>query len=173
MKRGMNTKGQGVMGLPFSVIFSIILIVFFIVVAIITIKLFWNPAGCGYSEQAQEATFKQGLQDSINDAWFSDTSSSDFKISLPSQIKMVCFLDVNKGKKGKNSEIYDNLMLYSQNKNNFYMYPGNKACEGFRGMIVEHVNISETTKNENPLCFQNPGSLKIEKGFYDALVKIS
>ena len=166
-------KSQGIMGLPFSVIFSIILIVFFIITAIIAIKLFWNPAGCGFSEQAQEATFKQDLQNAVDDAWYSDRSSSDFKINLPGQIEKVCFLDINKAEKGKNSELYDSLILYSQNKNNFYLYPANKACEGFRGLIIEHVNISETTKQENPLCFENSGSLKIEKGFYDSLVKIS
>jgi len=170
IKRGKKAQ---ILGMPFSVIFSIILIVFFIVAAIIAIKLFWNPSGCGYSEQAQQATFKQNLQTAIDDAWYSDKSSSSFKINLPSQVEKICFLDLNKAEKGKDSEIYDSLTLYSQSKNNFYLYPGNKACEGFRGLIIEHLNISEITKQNNPLCFDNPSSLKIEKSFYDALVKIS
>lgn len=174
MKRGMNTKGQGIMGLPFSMIFSIILIIFFVIAAIIAIKIFWNPNACAFSDQSQESLFLENLRTVVQEVWNSDRSDSDFAIKLPTKITKVCFMDTTKTAKGKNSALYDELQLYSQGKNNLYLYPGKKACEGFRGINLEHVNTAEITKLENPYCIENTKDPKfrIQKGFYDALVTI-
>lgn len=167
----MQKKGD-IMGLPFSVIFSIILIIFFIITAIIAIKVFWNPSACAFVDQSQEALYKQNLQQAIDGAWQGDRSDSEFKQALPGKITYVCFLDLAKKDKGNFASFFEDLELYSEGKNNFYFYPGKMACEGFRGMTLSHINITEITKTDNPYCVKSDKALTIEKGFYDALVKI-
>ena len=66
-------RSQNVMGMPFSVIISIILIVFFIVVAGIAIKFFMDFQKCG-----QAGILQEDLQQAIDEAWYS-TSASDFE----------------------------------------------------------------------------------------------
>jgi len=171
----MKKRGQ-ILGLPFSVIFSIILIIFFIVAAIIAISIFWNPNKCAFSDRTQEGQFKLDLQSAIDDAWNSERSGSDFKISLPGKISHVCFFDPGKKAMGKNGNLSKELELYSEGKkNNLYLYPPQNGCEEFRGIIIEHINLEEITKQNNPYCVENSGKaiFRIEKGFYDKLVKIS
>lgn len=170
MKR-VNRKAQ-ILGMPFSVIFSIILIIFFIIAAIIAIKIFWNPSGCGFSDNSQEALFKQELQTAIDDAWSSERSDSEFKISLPGKITHVCFFNFEKDERGNYSEFYSEIERFSNEKNNFYLYPVRSACEDFRGWEIKHINITEITKQDNPYCVKNGKSAWIEKGFYDNLVKV-
>lgn len=174
MKRGINmfkSKRSQIMGLPFSVIFSIILIVVFIIVAIIAIKMFWNPAGCGFSENAQEASFMQDLQDRVNEVWNADKAETNFKINLPGQISHVCLLDYNAVEKNSKIASKDELTLFGVG--NLYLYPGKKACTGFRSIEIKHINITIITKQENPYCIENKKEIKLSKGFYDSLVKIS
>lgn len=175
MKRIVKSKrSQGVMGMPFSVMFSIILIVFFIVAAIIAIKIFWNPNGCGASDNMAEALFKQELQEAVNDAWYSDRADSLFKINLPGKITSVCFMNPETGKKGEYSDLYEEFERFSYSgENNVYLSPARKACEDFRSMKIEHLNISEITKNNNPYCVEVEKGIRIEKGFYDNLVKVA
>lgn len=170
-KRG--SKRAQILGMPFSVIFSIILIAVFIISAIIAIKIFWNPFGCGFSDNSQEAMFKENLQDSVDDAWSSDKAENvPFQINLPEKIIYVCFLDIEKEAKGKNSEFYQELERFSDKENNVYLYPIRKACEDFRSWRLGHINITLITEKDNPYCIQNKKSLILEKGFYDSLVRI-
>lgn len=174
IKRGkINKKGQGVMGIPFSIIFSIILIVVFISVAIIAIKVFWNPGGCGTNELSKTTFFKQDFQDKINEAWTSDEFSisgeNGFKIELPGAVDFVCFLDTASPQ--KNSEVKkSDLDLYGDGP--VYLYPGQKACDNFAGLNIQHIDIKKVTAKENPLCIENGERIDIEKGFYDSLVTI-
>jgi len=171
----MNKKAQEVLGLSFGMIFSILLIIFFIVAAWIAIKMFWNPNECALSDQSQEGIFKSEFQGAINDAWNSEKTSRDFKISLPAKISHVCFLDMNKEPSGEFEDFYNELSLYSEGENNLYLYPPKKACTGFRALAIQHINASEITKNSNPHCIENKNNpnLRLEKGFYDSLVKVS
>jgi hypothetical protein len=162
-----------IMGLSFNMIFSIILIIVFIVVAWIAIKIFWNPSECALLDRSQEGIFKTDLQNAINDAWNSETTNSEFKITLPGKIQYVCFLNFDSTKTGSYTEFVNDMTLFG--RGNLYLYPSKKACDGFRSLTLQHINIEEITKNENPYCVENKNNakLKIEKGFYDKLVKIS
>lgn len=167
----VNKRGQ-ILGMPFSVIFSIILIVCFIVAAIIAIKIFWNPVGCGTSDEFQEGLFKENLQSIINDVWNSDSASLAFNISLPGKISRVCFLDSTKAKKGKDSEFYDELIRVGR-KNNIFLYPPKVACEDFRAFKLEHIDIENITSSANPYCIDARKSIWLEQEFYgNRLVKI-
>jgi hypothetical protein len=172
----MKKRGQNIMGLPFSIIFSIILIIFFIIAAIVAIKIFWNPNkdACTTFDETQEGMFRQDLQDVVNDAWDSDRSERNFTISLPSKIDYVCFLDTARAKSGKYRNFYENLTIYKEDDNaNLFFYPVKSACEDFRGIEIQRINITAITAKDNPYCIPNKkASIIVEKGFYEGLVKI-
>ena len=158
--------------------FSIILIIAFILVAVQAIKIFINADGGGISDSTAEATFKTDLQAKINEVWTSNGAIiPKFPFALPSKIEYVCFLDIKRGKAGSMQDKYENLLRYGgQASYNLYLYPGQKACKGFKAITLQHINITEITKQSNPYCVKNingKGNLKIEMGFYDTLVKIS
>lgn len=169
------SKKADVLGLSFGMIFSILLIIFFIIAAWIAIKMIWNPNECALSDQSQEGMFKSELEGAILDAWNSDKTGREFKISLPAKVSHVCFLDANKEPRGEFEDFYNELSLYSEGENNLYLYPPKKACDGFRALAIQHINVSEITKTNNPYCISNKNkpTLKLEKGFYDSLVTIS
>lgn len=168
-------KRAEVLGLSFGMIFSILLIIFFIIAAWIAIKMFWNPNECALSDRSQEGMFKSEFEGAILDAWNSDDTTMDFKISLPAKVSHVCFLDMNKKPRGEFEDFYNELSLYSEGENNLYLYPPKKACQGFRALAIQHINVSEITKSSNPYCIENKNKpdLRLEKGFYDSLVKVS
>ena len=76
-------RSQNTMSLPFGMIFSIILIVVFIVVAFIAIKHFLDIGDC-----AKVGQFYGELQKKVDDAWRSQESSFEISISLPSGLRI-------------------------------------------------------------------------------------
>lgn len=161
-KRG-NKKGQEVFGMPYSVIFSILLIVFFIAAAWIAIRYFWCPwtgCPCTLSDQSQEGFLKDGLQGAIEDVWHSEGSDRNFTINLPPKIEKICFFDFNAAAVGPDSQIARDLKRAGSG--NLYLYPIGDACSGFRVMTLSHVNITKTTASANPLCFDNGNDLWID-----------
>ncbi len=79
-------KGQGIFGMSFSMIFSIIIIIAIIGVAFYAITYFLNLSRCG-----QITTFYDDLQDEANQAWVSTNHRKVFEGSVPSGIEYVCF----------------------------------------------------------------------------------
>lgn len=151
-KRGK--RGQ-LFGMPYAVIFSIILIVFFIIAAWIAIKYFVSPGcDCSLSDQAQEGLFKDGLQGAIDDVWNSAGSDKKFTINLPGKIEEVCFMDATtQSGTGDNASYFKTLR--NSGMGNTYLYPVKCACAGFKSMTLKHININETVKKGNPTCFKN------------------
>ena len=150
----MNKRGQQIFGMSFGMIFSIILIIFFIVGAWIAIKIFWNPGcECSFSDQSLEGIFKTDLQAVIDDSWNSAGADRSFKISLPSKITYLCFMNYDDSSRGEQASFFKELKKYTQG--NAYLYPPKCACSGFRSMTLKHINITQTVKSENPLCIAN------------------
>lgn len=161
IKRGkMKNKAQ-LLGMPYSVIFSIFLIVFFIIAAWIAIKMFWNPGcDCALSDQSQEGLFKEDLQTAIDDVWNSAGADRNFKINLPDKIKKVCFMNYDSAARGKDTGLFKELK--NGGRGNLYLYPLKCACEGFKVITLKHININDTAKTDNPLCFDNGKELWIK-----------
>jgi len=161
-------KKRGQLQISFGMIFSIILIVAFIAVAIYAIIVFINMKKC-----SEIGLFKQDLQEEINRAWNSEESSLTFKGNLPSGIQQVCLIDLSKAGKGSNKELYDSLKKYGYVNVNMFFYPIKKVCKDLRAFNIEHINITEITKQNNPYCVNivdGKVEVKIEKSFYAALV---
>ncbi len=163
MKKGMNKKGQQIMGLPFSMIFAIFLIIAFIVIAFIAIKYFLTLGGCG-----GVGLFYDNFQEKINDAWKSQGSEFNYEIDLPSGITRICFGnmsgDIN------NYEDYGLLQGFDY-EDNLFLIPQKEACN-MGSKFIEHLNIDEITKTKNPWCVDVSYVLRIKKDFYDKSVRV-
>lgn len=170
IKRGK--KGQ-LFGMPYAVIFSIFLIVFFLIAAWIGIKMFWNPGcECAFSDQSQEGMFKQDLQNKIDNVWNSAGADTFLKINLPGKIEKVCFMDYDSGERGTSSSLFREIK--NGGRGNVYLYPLRCACTGFKVMTLRHINITETTQGNNPLCIDNGKDIWIKSergGFVKAYKK--
>lgn len=168
MENKKNKKGQGVFGMPFSTIFSIFLIAVFIVVAFFAIRYFLDIKKC-----SEIGLFKEDFQKEIENAWQSQSSSKTFTSTLPSGIEHICFANLAEPATGnsKENEIYQELRKNADYTANLFFYPQVKAC--IPSVNINYVNITELS---NPYCFpveRGGVEIKIEKGFYDSLVKVS
>lgn len=163
MKRGR--KGQ--ININFGMIFSIILIIAFIAVAVFAISKFLTIKKC-----SETGLFKQDLQNSIDRAWSSEGTSQNFDIHLPSNLDYVCFVDLARGRRGEDADKYEELERVGASDVNMFFWPLKKACEGQEGDLIKHLDIEEITENNNPKCFKNGRDVTIEKGLYESRVKI-
>ncbi|MDD5191574.1 MAG: hypothetical protein PHH54_02905 [Candidatus Nanoarchaeia archaeon] len=173
-KRGNNKKAQQVFGMSFGVIFSIILIVFILAVAIIAITHFLDLKKC-----AQISMFKEDIQTNVDKAWNSDkfTDPGNVPYSLPSNLDYVCFANLSNPFRGEDAErdIYSDIMLYEFSKGNMFLYPIEKSCDTPFANI-KHLDINQMTESKNPYCIpvkKGKITIKINKEFNEGLVKLS
>lgn len=162
-----SKRSQQLFGMPFSVIFSIFLIVIFLVVAFFAIKYVWGIFG-----SLNTADFIDSLGGDVESARNSAFSSNTFEGNLPPEIEYVCFADLSKESSGntKEKEIYSELRRNADYTANLFFYPPGKTNP--RATNIEYVDFSAS----NPYCFEvKEGSVKIklEKGRFDSLVKVS
>ena len=148
MKR--NKRGQ--LKLSFGMIFSIILIIFFLVFAFFGIRQFLDV-----QETINVEQFKNDFQEDVDQMWRSSRGSTEKIYSLPNEITGVCFED----------DSFENM----------YFVP-----REFGGEFIEHIDIGKTLDlkvnsdaRTGRLCFENTdGKIKIflEKDFGENLVTI-
>jgi len=168
----INKKGQGIFGMSFGMIFSIILIIFFVAVAFIAIKSFLDTQKC-----AQIGIFKDNLQTEIDKTWASQKSEFEFKARLPAKIKYVCFADLSKPitATGTAGNIGRELGVYQGYVANMFLYPTEPACD----MVyheIEHLDINKIISLKNPYCIivdDGNINIQIKKDFSDKLVSVS
>ncbi len=165
MKRLIKNKsGQHTVGLPFSVIFSIFLIVVFIVVAFIAVKHFLDIGEC-----AGVGQFYDNFQGKVDEAWVSQQfSESEYKIDTASGIKKVCFANLSAQITGA-QEDYEEIKNYEIYEANLFLLPPGKTCN-MPYKLIKHLNISAITTESNPYCVLVEDTLKIKKDFYDKFV---
>ncbi len=150
-------------------IFSVILIIFFIAIAFIVIKSFLGSRDC-----AQLGTFIQRFENQIDSVWNSDFSQHSFPGVVPSGIKYICFMELSKDSFGDFEDIGSELSVYRGGKNqkNTFFYPPGKACE-MPARVVSHLDIPTITKTDNPYCVpvrKGKVNLEIEKKSGSGLV---
>jgi hypothetical protein len=165
-----NKKAEGFMGMSFSMIFAIILIVFFIIVAFIAIKSFLDVKNC-----AQLGIFYQDFQDTITGIWDSTSNHQTFPAMLPTSVKYVCFADFSKQITGPNEDIGNDLSIFEGTEDNLFLYPRENECD-MPTKKIEHIDLQSVTKDENPYCIpvvKGKINMNINKGFGQNLVKIS
>jgi len=146
-------KRKGVAGqtqISFGMIFSIILIIFFIAFAIYGITKFLEV-----NKLAQIEKFKSDFQADINSMWKSTQGSQNVEYLLPKKISQVCFTDTE----------FENM----------YFIPSD-----YDGAILENIDITKIIKNStsNPkkLCIESSNgkiSMTIKKDYNENLVTIT
>jgi len=160
-----NKKAQQTMGMPFGMIFSIFLIVVFIVIAFIAVKSF-----LGTSEIASIGLFYEDLQSEVSETIQQQMSESEFKIDLPKKIKKVCFANLSTKITNDGPE-YQAIKNYDVYKANIFLIPPEQA-PNMDWDFIDHINTTKITETKNPYCVPVSNKLKISKGFYDKLVTI-
>ncbi len=159
-----SKKAQQTMGLPFSLIFSIILIIIFFVVAFFVIQHFLDFNNC-----SSLGLFYDDLQNNIDEAWQSQSSDFEITPALPSNIKKICL--ANLSATITNTEDYEEIKFLDVYEANLFVIPTENTCN-MPYKNLKHLNIIEITKTSNPLCFTSDEKITIKKDFYDRNVVI-
>lgn len=115
-------KGQ--IDISFSMIFSIIIIIAIIGVAVYAISFFLNLNECN-----KIAFFYNDLKEETQKAVKSAAYRDEFKKVLPEKIEAVCFGDLKAESDRKYDIIKDELKRYSNLDKNVFVYPSRKACD--------------------------------------------
>ncbi len=158
------------MSMPFSVIFSLFLIIIFIAVAFYAIKHFMKIK-C----TSEFGMFIEDFRDDVDKAWKSQASDFTFKGSgLGSRIEYVCFANLSERQTAnvidsKGRDVFIELRKNSNYKDNMFFYPRRYAC--IASAYIAHIKF-----DENPMCIavkDGTAEIRIRKGFYDSLVTIS
>jgi hypothetical protein len=161
----IKKRGQQMMGMPFGMIFSIILIVVFVVIAFIAVGSFLD-----IGKSAGVGLFYTELQDAVDNSWRGQSSETTFKINLPSEIKTICFSNLSSKINGE-QEYYDQIKNYDVYEANTFLIPPENAQQ-MQWKLIKHLDIEKITVEENPYCVSTSQNLKLKKGFYDKLVSI-
>lgn len=164
-KLGKDKKGD--MSLPFGLIFSIILIVVFIVIAFIAIKYFLNIGDCSKVGQ-----FYDNLQQKVDSAWRSQLSEFEYDISVPSGVSKLCFANASAASLGNVTKAdYTAIRRYSVYDANTFLLPSEKTCN-MPYKQINHINLSAIIGTKNPYCIDVANKITIKKGVFDKLVTI-
>ncbi len=155
-------KAQQSIGMSFGMIFAIFLIIVFLIVAFIVVNNFLDFGKC-----ASVGQFWDNFQDKVDEAYFSQESQFVFDVNLPNGIEQICFANLSMD--ATNQLDYEKLDSYIYEEANVFLLPVTKACD-MEYKFVEHLNINEIVKDENPYCVDVEQGLKIKKGFYDKSV---
>lgn len=166
-----NKKSQEAVGMSFSMIFSIILIIFFIAVAFMAIRYFLRVQNC-----ARVGDFVSEVKIKTTEAWDSQKSSFEKSYILPSNLEYVCFVDLSQELRGQSPEVLEDLGFFQGwEKANMIFYPKGNSCN-MPIHNIEHLDIAKITQTKNPYCIEVKDgkiTLKWEKGYVDRLVTIS
>lgn len=159
----INKRGQETMSIPFGLIFSIILIVVFLVIAFVAVKYFLDLSDCTGVGQ-----FYDNFQSKIDEAYKTGTSSFKFKPNLPSNIDKICIFNYT----GEVTNKIDGKDITNKDPvATVYLLPQGNACSMYFKEI-KHLDVGKLTENKNPRCFESNSSLIIKKDFYDKFVSI-
>lgn len=164
-KRGKKAQFQ----IGFGMIFSMILIVVFIVVAFIAVNAF-----LGISCSVETGSFIKDLDSEINRIWkgAGENTMKEFKIN-GCNFEYVCFYDVASNINGEYVSFADDIRIFTGDKgdHNLYFYPRSES--DVPSVFVDHVNMDLPN---NPYCFKktnNAVNIRLSKSFNEALVRVS
>jgi len=168
-----SIKNKAQFQLSFGMIFSIILIIVFIVVAFIAIKAF-----LGTSCTTESGQIIKDLQRNIDEIWSgAGVENFPFRRSLQENcgVEYYCFYDSSKDVTPRYEDFYTDLKERSDNsgnRHNLYLYPPRNTK--IPSVYLSHITLDNL--NDNPYCIKiEEGILeiKLNKGLREALVSVS
>ena len=165
-KRGANKRGD--IQLSFGMMFSMFLIVVFIVVAIIAINAF-----LGVQCSVSSGQFIKDFQAKVNELYASSGQDVPFKSSLGNcKIDYVCFFDSEKRVSGSSKAMGEEFEGKITAGNNLYFYPA--KSKDFLSVNIKYIDMSKFS--ENPYCIKVAGGnveIRLTKELEDVYVKVS
>jgi len=159
------------MGMSFGMIFSIILIVFFIVVGGIAVNAFLK-----WQKEMQLGLAIKELDGAIKLAFNSENYDKTVKISFPSGVQEVCFINWSAQVSSDASNIDSEIFNYARKQthkieNNFFIYSPDRDYN-IRFATVKYIDLT----SKNPICItlkNSVASIKIQRTFENPLVRVS
>lgn len=124
-KKGVVNSKRGQSQISFGMIFSILLIIFFVAFAIYGVIKFLEV-----QKLAQVAKFKSDFQADITKMWQSTQGSQPETYYLPKGIKQVCFATTTNPKTGKDENMY---------------FTPDDQYKKYGGYLFNNLNIAKTT----------------------------
>ncbi|MGV8142882.1 MAG: hypothetical protein ACP5NS_04615 [Candidatus Pacearchaeota archaeon] len=167
----MNKRGA--IELSFGMIFSIIIMIAIIGVAVYAITTFLQ-----IGKTSQIALFHQRFQDTVNEIWSSSITNKVVSFSLPGSIELVCFGNLagssyNPEYENEFKELKRYASGFEQQNTNRFLYPSGKGGD-FAYKKVDKIDISELTNGFD--CFENKDGnvrIRLEKDEFDPLVNVA
>lgn len=161
----IDKRGQQTVGMPFGMIFAIILIVVFIVIAFIAVSYFLD-----IGESAGVGLFYDDLQSAVDDAVRAQSVEKKFGISLPSGVEKICFANLSATITNKGAD-YEAIRNYDVYDANTFLVPPEKA-QNMQWKKIERIDIEKITEVQNPYCVDVDDGLTLKKDFYGRYVVI-
>ncbi len=161
IKRGLNgnKRGQEVFGMPFTVIFSIIIIVAVLFTAFFVIRWFLEFQRC-----SQTGLFFNDLESEVMEAYESRSSDYGFTGALPTSVKKVCIADISKeGSTEEEEKILLELERYGDPDSNVFAYPSKQLCAEARSKYIKYLE-----EKSGLYCFdvkQSKVEIRIKRDF--------
>lgn len=159
-------KKRGQLDIGFGMIFSIILIIAFIGIAIYVVMAFLNTSNC-----ANIGLFYNDIEAKINSAWSEVEVQYVFTDSVPGTVQKVCFGNTTMPAVADSTTEYEQAKIYFATGHNLFLFPLVKKCEANLGsQKLAHVT------TDNFFCVnavKGKISVKLSKTSSDSLVKLS
>ena len=162
----MERRGQ--LEISFGMIFSILLVIFFLAVAFFGIREFLT-----LQDSAKTGKFLSDFNSDIDRIWKSAQSSQQQEYFLPTRISKVCFTDFNAGKSGPSSNLYDEMKINYFGDENMFFYPAGTL--EIKSSVIKNIDIGKTTQSENPFCINSANAkvkIRLGKDISETLVTI-
>ncbi len=161
-------KKRGQFELSFGMIFSIILIAVFLVVAFYAIKTFLS-VGCDVGAGG----FIKDLQGEVDRIWASAGEEEEYtgKITGSCDVEYVCFFNENKPQSGGYRTEYNDIQGLAELDKNIYITPVRSAKVS--AAKINHLNMEAFTENPHCIKIENGEvTFKLSKGLRESLVTI-
>ena len=171
-----KSKKAQIMGMPFVMIFSLILIAATIYAGVIVIKGFLENA-----DRIKVANFANTFKYDVNTLWQATAASRSFSYDLPSKVEKACFVDLSKPtESGSKNLTADFKRIPNAAGNNLFLTPtsfflGLQVPSSYNIECGETVRVDclDLTGLPNPYCIPvEKGVLKIELEKEGKIVKV-
>ena len=166
----MNRRGA--IELSFGMIFSVIIMIAIIGVAVYAITAFLQ-----IGKTSQLSLFHQEFQDTVDDVWSSSITNKVVSFAIPNSVELVCFGSLagssyNPRYENEFTELKRYSSGFEQQNTNRFLYPPQKAGE-LAYKKVDKIDLAELTNGFD--CFEvRDGKVRIrlEKTEFDSSVRI-
>ena len=161
MRNNKDAKFQ----ISFGMLFSIIIIIFTIAIAVYAINYFLKLKSC-----TELVGFYDSLKENVDRVYASNFAEQTLKLSVPGETLEVCFGNISEAKTRYPDE-YKELERLSTRGYNVYLYPSVKKCSQTQpGIKIDRVYVDKFFCQD---IMSNKLDIKLIKEFNEPKVRIT